>query len=168
VKEGIFDGPQIQKLMKDAAFTITMNNIKCQEWNAFIEVVKNFVGDVKDPHYKEAVENMSEKLRVYGCNMNLKLHLLHPHLDYFPGSLGAFREEQSEQCHQDLKELERHYQRCWDVSMMADYCWSVRQEDTSQEHSQTASICTFMGNRKHRCSGLQPNFLGNVNRLFQL
>ena len=58
VKEGIFDGPQIQNFMKDVAFTNTMNNIECQEWNAFIEVVKNFLGDVKDPHYIETVKNM--------------------------------------------------------------------------------------------------------------
>ena len=154
--------------MKDAAFTNTVNNIECQEWNAFIDVVKNFLGDVKDPRYKETVENMSEKLRVYGCNTSLKLHLLHSHLDYFPGNLGAFSEEQSEMFHQDLKELERRYQRRWGVNMMADYCWSVKQEDTSQEHSQTASSCSFTGNRKHRCSGLHPNFLENVNRLFQL
>jgi hypothetical protein len=73
VKEGIFDRPQIPKLMKDAAFINTMNDIKCQ---AFIEVVKNFLGDVKDHHYKETVEIMLDKLRVYGCNMSLNLHLL--------------------------------------------------------------------------------------------
>jgi hypothetical protein len=36
VKEGIFDVPQIPKLMKDAAFTNTKNDIECQAWNAFI------------------------------------------------------------------------------------------------------------------------------------
>lgn len=122
----------------------------------------------KDPHYKEIVQNMLEKLRVYRCNMSLKLHLLHSHLDYIPGNLGAFSEEQGERFHQDLKELEKHCQRYWDVNIMADYCWSVKQEDTSQEHSRTACIHTFMGNRKHRCSVLHPNFLGNVNRLFKL
>lgn len=60
MKEGIFDGPQIQKLMKDAAFTNTLNNIECQEWNAFIEVVKNFLGDVEDPHYKECRKYVGE------------------------------------------------------------------------------------------------------------
>jgi len=59
----------------------------------------------EDPHYKETVKNMLEKLRVYGCNMSLKLHLLHSHLDYIPGNLGAFSEEQGERFHQDLKEL---------------------------------------------------------------
>ena len=90
VKEGIFDGPQIEKLMKDAAFMNSMNNIDCHAWNAFVEVVRSFLGDVKYPRYKEIVENMLEKLRVYGCNISLKLHLLHSHLDHFPGNLGTF------------------------------------------------------------------------------
>jgi len=91
VKEGIFGGPQIQKLLKDAAFTNTVNNIEYQEWNAFIEVIKNSLGDVRDPQYIDTVENMLEKLRVYGCNMSLKLHLLHSHRDYFPGNLKGFQ-----------------------------------------------------------------------------
>jgi hypothetical protein len=40
VKEGIFDGSQIRKLKKHAAFTNTMNDIQHQAWNAFIKVVK--------------------------------------------------------------------------------------------------------------------------------
>jgi hypothetical protein len=52
VKEGLFDGPQIGKLMKDVTFTNTMNNVELQVWNAFIEVVKKLIGNVKDPHYK--------------------------------------------------------------------------------------------------------------------
>jgi hypothetical protein len=58
VKEGIYDGPQIQKLTKDAAFTNTMNDLEHHAWNAFIEVVKKFLGNVNDPRYKEIVKNM--------------------------------------------------------------------------------------------------------------
>jgi hypothetical protein len=36
VKEGVFDVPQIPKLMKDAAFTNTKNDIEQQAWNTFI------------------------------------------------------------------------------------------------------------------------------------
>jgi hypothetical protein len=71
---------------------------------------------------------MLEKLRVLGCNMSLKLLFLHSHLDYFPHNLGAFCEEQGKRFHRDLKEMERQYQGHWDVNMMADYCWSLKQE----------------------------------------
>jgi hypothetical protein len=70
VREGIIDGQQIRKLMKDAAFTNTVNDVERQALNAFTEVVKKFVGDVKDPRYKEIVENMLGKLRVLGFNMS--------------------------------------------------------------------------------------------------
>jgi hypothetical protein len=36
VKEGVFDVPQTPKLMKDAAFTNTKNDIERQARNAFI------------------------------------------------------------------------------------------------------------------------------------
>jgi hypothetical protein len=99
VKEEIFDGPQIRKLTKDATFTNTMNDVERQACNAVIEVVKKFIGNVRDRHYKETVEYMLENLRALGCNMNLKIHSLHPHLDYFPHNLGTCSEEQGVRFH---------------------------------------------------------------------
>jgi hypothetical protein len=168
VKEERVDGQQIIKLMKGAAFTNTMNDVERQALNVFTEVVRKFLGYVKDPRYKEIVENMLGKLRVLGCNMSWKLLFLHSHLEYFPENLGTFSEEQGERFCQDLKEMERRYEGRWGVNMMADYCWSIRLEDTSQEHSRTASIRTFTGKRYHGCSALHPNIRGNENRLFQI
>jgi hypothetical protein len=156
VKEGIIDGQQIRKLMKDAAFTNTMNDVERQALNAFTEVVKKFLGVVKDPRYKEIVENTLGK--VLGYNMSLKLHFLHSHPEYFPDNLGTFSEEQGERFYQDLKEMERRYAGRWDVNLMTDYCWSIRLRNTSKEHSRTASTRTFTGKRCHRCSALRPNF----------
>jgi hypothetical protein len=85
----------------------TMNDVKHQAWTAFIDAVKKLLGNVTDPHYKDSVKNMLEKLRVLGCNMSLKLHFLHSCLDYFSDNLGVFSEEQGERFHQDLKEMER-------------------------------------------------------------
>jgi len=67
---------KIRKLMKEAAFTNTMNDVERQALNAFTEVVKKFLGDVKDPRYKDIVENMRGKLRVLRCNMSWKLLFL--------------------------------------------------------------------------------------------
>jgi hypothetical protein len=47
VKEGIFDGSQIQKLTKDATFSNAVNDVERQAWKAFIEFAKKFVGNVK-------------------------------------------------------------------------------------------------------------------------
>jgi len=45
-----------------------------------------------------------------GCNITLKVHFLHSHVDYFPENLGAYSEEQGEKFHQDLLTMEKCYQ----------------------------------------------------------
>jgi len=74
------------------------------------------------------VKEMVENFGTLGCNMNMKLHFLHSHLDKFPENLGDYSEEQGERFHQDLKEMERHYQGRWDENMLADYCWNLKRE----------------------------------------
>lgn len=60
--------------------------------------------------------------------MNLKLHFLHSHLDYFPKNLSDYSEEQDERFRQNIREMECRYQGRWDVNMMADYCWSLKED----------------------------------------
>jgi hypothetical protein len=96
IREGIFDGPQIRKLMMDDRYTDMVTEVEEDAWSAFKEVVKKFLGNIKDPLYKEIVRNMLDKFKLLGCNMSLKLHFLASHLDYFPPNLGAVSEEQGE------------------------------------------------------------------------
>ena len=107
--------------------------------------MKKFLRNIKDPPCKEIVRNMLEKFKRLGCEMSLKLHFLASHLDYFPPNLGAVSEEQGERLHQDLKDVERHYQGRWDVNMMADYCWSIARDDASREHSRASRTYKFYG-----------------------
>jgi hypothetical protein len=133
IREGIFDGPQISKPGMDDSFTNTMTEIEEDAWNAF-KVVKKFLGNIKDTLYKESVRNMLEKFKLLGCKTKLKLHFLASHLDYFPPNLGTVSEEQAARFHQDLKDVERRYQGCWDVNVMANYCWSIARDDASRKH----------------------------------
>ena len=55
------------------------------------------------------------------CNMSVKVHFLHSHLDYFSENLGAMSEDQGERFHRDLKTMEKKYQGRWNKSVMADY-----------------------------------------------
>jgi hypothetical protein len=106
IREGIFDGPQIRKLMMDDSFAHTMTEIEEDAWNAFKEVVKKFLGNIQDPLYKEIVKDILDTFKLLGCNMSLKLHFLASHL---PPNLGAVSEEQGERFHQDLKDVERRF-----------------------------------------------------------
>jgi hypothetical protein len=68
IREGIFDGSQICMLMMDDdSFTDTMTEIEEDAWNAFKEVVKKFLGNSKDPLYKEIVRNMLDKFKLLDC-----------------------------------------------------------------------------------------------------
>jgi hypothetical protein len=135
IREGTFDGPQIRELMVDYSFIDTMTEIEKNAWNAFKEIVKKFLGNIKDPLYKEIVRNMLDNFKLLGCKMSLKLNFLASYLAYFALNLGIGSEEQGERFHQDMKDVGRRYQGRWDENMMADYCWSIARDDTSREHS---------------------------------
>jgi hypothetical protein len=80
-----------------------MNAREKVAWTTFRSVTENFLGNNKDPNYKNIVETMLENFKKLGCNMNVKVHFLHSHIEYFPENLGRFSEEQGERFHQDIK-----------------------------------------------------------------
>ena len=135
IKAGIFNGPQIKHLLKDQEFISTMKREELQAWKAFSDVVKNFLGNMKSQNFSELIENLLQAFHNLQCNMSVKVHFLYSHLDYFPENLGVFSEEQSERFHQDIKVMEKRYQERWNISMMADYCWSLMRETSGFEHS---------------------------------
>jgi len=99
LKEVIFIGPDIRKLMKDDNFDETMNRNEEEAWTGFKNVVNRFLGNKKESNYKFIVDNMLQKYMILGCNMSLKVHFLHSHLNYFPYNFGAVSEEQGERFH---------------------------------------------------------------------
>lgn len=133
VKEGLFVGPQIRKLMFDKTFESTMTQCELEVWNAIKTVIERFLGNTKDVHYQTIVEDMLEKMEAFGCRMSIKLHFLHSHLDFFPANLGAVSEEQGERFHQDIKDMEQRYQGRWNANMLADYCWMLKRDTSSEE-----------------------------------
>lgn len=148
LKEGIFVGPDIRKLMKDEDFETKMNFEEKEAWVSFKKVVKNFLGNKKSSDYVQLVENMLENFRKLGCNMSLKVHFLKSHLDFFPENLGDLSEEQGERFHQDIKAMERHYQGRWNVNMLADYCWMLQRDTEKNEHRRKSLKRSFSDKRK--------------------
>ena len=45
LKAGIFDGPQIRQLIRDPEFENSMNEVELEAWQAFVQVVKNFLSN---------------------------------------------------------------------------------------------------------------------------
>ncbi|GFX51572.1 uncharacterized protein TNCV_5012761 [Trichonephila clavipes] len=93
LKAGIFDGPQIRQLVKDSNFVKSTTEVESKAWNSFVLVMSNFLGKKRSDDHVELVESMISNLKVLGCNMSIKIHFLHSHLDRFPQNLGDFSEE---------------------------------------------------------------------------
>lgn len=144
LKEGIFVGPQIRNLMQDEQFENTMTKREKEAWTAFKDVINKFLGNFKDPQYENIVNTMLDKFKQLGCNMSIKVHFLHSHLNYFPENLGDVSEEQGERFHQDIKDMETRYQGRWDVAMMADYCWMLKRHSPITDYKRKTTKRSFL------------------------
>ncbi|GBN50607.1 hypothetical protein AVEN_77669-1 [Araneus ventricosus] len=143
LKEDVFVGPDIRKIMKDENFDTKMETSERKAWESFKLVFTSFLGNKKDRNYKSIVEEMIKNFKILGCRMSVKVHFLDSHLDYFPENLGAVSEEQGERFHQDMKEMERRYQGKWNVNMIADYCWMLQRDNPCKVHKRKSDRKTF-------------------------
>jgi hypothetical protein len=60
LKEGVFVGPDIIRLMFDEDFLLTLIEIQRKAWMNFKSVVTKFLGNNKNPDYITTVANMLE------------------------------------------------------------------------------------------------------------
>ena len=63
LKAGIFDGPQVRQLLKDSNLQKHMDRKQKAAWNAFDEVVKNFLGNEKSQNYENIVKNLVKNIQ---------------------------------------------------------------------------------------------------------
>jgi hypothetical protein len=75
--------------------------------------------------------------------MSLKVHFLDSHLDFFPENLGAVSDEHGERFHQDISIMEDWYQGKWSLSMLADYCWTLKRDVPQVTYSRKSTTVTF-------------------------
>jgi hypothetical protein len=76
--------------------------------------------------------------------MSVKMHFLNSHLDYFPDNCGDYSEEQIKRFHQDIAIMEQRYQGQWNISMMADYCWSLKRDVPQAIHKRKSKRQQFL------------------------
>ncbi|GBM57054.1 hypothetical protein AVEN_157020-1 [Araneus ventricosus] len=70
-----------------------------------------------------------------GCNMSLKIHFLHSHLEFYPENLGSVSDEHGEQFHQAISNMGARYQGKWNPKMLADYFWTLKMDIPQAKHS---------------------------------
>jgi hypothetical protein len=78
-----------------------------------------------------------------GSNMSLKVHFLDSHLDFFPENLGAISDEHGERFHQDISNMGKRYQGKWSLSMLADYCWTLKRDVPQVTYSRKSTQLFF-------------------------
>jgi hypothetical protein len=71
--------------------------------------------------------------------MSLKVHFLGSHLDFFPENVGAVSDEHGERFHQDIYNMEKR----WSLSMLPDYCWTLKRDVPQATHSRKPTTVTF-------------------------
>ena len=71
LKAGIFDGPRIRTPVNDCDFPNSMNEKESCAWSAFVETVKNFLGNRKAVNYKGIVAKLLSTLQDMGANMSI-------------------------------------------------------------------------------------------------
>jgi hypothetical protein len=108
LKEGIFTGPQIREIVNVLFLHLTTENEK-SAWLTFTAGCLSFLGDVKAESYMELDEDLLHACQTVGCNISLKVHFLHPHLDFLPPNLGAISDKHGERFHQDISTMEKRY-----------------------------------------------------------
>jgi len=134
LKEGIFIGPQIQDIIKDEYFDKLLQGDEKAAWDSFKFVVKVFLGNRRAQNYEELVNNLLQSYQKLWCNMSLKIHFLHSHLDFFPDNCVEVSDEHGERFHQDISSIEKRYQGKWNCAMLADYCWTLAIDAPTMEY----------------------------------
>ena len=94
LKAGIFDGPDVRKLIQDENFILPMNPLEADAWRGFVGVVQNFLGNRRVVNFEEVIQNMLDAYQHVGANMSIYVHFLHNHLDRFLANCGDVSDEQ--------------------------------------------------------------------------
>ena len=122
LKARIFDSPKICKMTRGKDFMVSMDIIEESTWHVSVEVVHNFLGNVKPDNYMEIVDELYSSFQLHCCDISIKIHFIFSHLGKFPENHGDVSDKQGECFHQDIEIVEECYQRRWDIHIMADYC----------------------------------------------
>jgi hypothetical protein len=73
----------------------------------------------------------------------LKVHFLDSHVEFFPENRGAVSDEHGERFYQEISNMEKQYQGKWNLSMLADYCWTLKRDVPQATYSRKSTTVTF-------------------------
>lgn len=128
---GVFNGPDIRKLMSNKNFENALNNNELIAWDNIKAIIHGFLGTQRSEHYAIHVNELMTSFENIGVHMSLKIHFLNSHLDFFERQLATESDEHGERFHQEIMEMEKRYRGKKFDHMLADFCWWTCQSDCS-------------------------------------
>ena len=114
--------------MKSDLFEHLLEDTEKSVWLMIKAVCLNFLRNVKAKHYMELAKGLLNTYQTMGCNMSLKIHLLHSHLDFVPPNLSTVSDEHGEGLHQDISTMEKRFTGSSSQNMLADCCLNLTEE----------------------------------------
>lgn len=84
-------------------FTKKLKPTESATWEAFMQVLQIFFGNLSVGSYAEVANKMLKAHQITSARMPLKMHFLHSHLDCFPPNLGDVSDKHGARFHQDGK-----------------------------------------------------------------
>ena len=83
-------------------FSTYLDNPWKNAWRSLTAVVEDFLGYFEAPNYYDLSKQLLKSYEKLGCNVSVKVHFIHSHVNYFPENVEAMIEEQGESF-QDIK-----------------------------------------------------------------
>ncbi|UYV68272.1 KDM2A [Cordylochernes scorpioides] len=90
--------------LKDAFYFTQCGNKKEEEEKQYFAIL---IPAMIIMQFNFTLTNVPEPHLALGCNMSLKIHFLHSHLDFFPDNLSAVSDEHGERFHQAISSMEK-------------------------------------------------------------
>lgn len=122
---GILDGPDVRKLYKDMDFYEKLTDMEKTAFECMGLVIEEFLGNKRAVDYEKNIDDMLLAFHNIGVHMNLKIHFLHSHLNFFKENLGAVSDEHGERFHQELKVVEARFKGKPSIPMLCEYFWTI-------------------------------------------
>lgn len=126
---GIFNGPDIRKLMKNTQFDEYLSDDEALAWDGVKAVIENVLGKRRAENYKVLVDDLMTSFKNIGVHMSLKIHFMNSHMDYFGRQLETESDEHGERFHQEIMHMEERYKGKKLDRTLADFCWATHEID---------------------------------------
>lgn len=91
IKEGIFDGPQIRKVLKDEQFSSLLLPNDAAAWKSFQMIVSNFLGNNKRSNYKKNLKICSQIMQKWVSFILINIYIQSLKINFLPYHLNFVR-----------------------------------------------------------------------------